>query len=63
MASAEHKRMINQHQLQSNLDQKKLLDKQKYQLGMKQRNENLMVSLGHLNQHNREEISLLSSYH
>jgi len=56
-------RMFNQHQLQSNPDQKKLLDTQKHHLSVKERNENLMVSLGHLNQHNREEISLLSSYH
>lgn len=51
--------MVNQHPLQSNPDQKKLLDKWKYQISMRQRNENLMVSLG---QHNRVGISPLSSY-
>lgn len=54
--SAEHTRMFNQYQLQPKLDQKKMLDKQKNPLSIKQRNQNLMVSLGYLNQHSREGI-------
>lgn len=56
LVSAEYTWMFNQYQLQPNLDKKKMLDKQKYPLSIKQRNQNLMVSLGYLNQHNRERI-------
>lgn len=34
--SAEYKRMFNHYQLQPNLDKKKMLDKQKYPLSIKQ---------------------------
>lgn len=36
LVSAEYTWMFNQHQLQPNLDKKKMLDKQKYPLSIKQ---------------------------